>query len=59
VISAPNLVLNAAAPLLFALLLTAASAQTAIMVAGASALASCLFMLWLTRLHRHAGQTSV
>jgi hypothetical protein len=59
VISAPNLVLNAAAPLLFALLLAAASAQTAIMVAGASALASCLFMLWLTRLHRHAGQTSV
>ena len=59
VISAPNLVLNAAAPLLFALLLTAASAQTAIMVAGASALASCLFMLWLTRLHRHPGQTSV
>ena len=59
VISAPNLVLNAAAPLLFALLLAAASAQTAIMIAGASALASCLFMLWLARLHRHAGPTSV
>jgi len=28
-------------------------------IAAASALASCLFMLWLTRLHRHAGQTSV
>lgn len=52
IISAPNLVLNAAAPLLFALLLTAASAQTALLVAGAAALASSLCMLWLARLHR-------
>ena len=51
VISAPNLVLNAAAPLLFSLLLTAASPQTALLIAGAAALASCLFMLWLARLH--------
>jgi MFS family permease len=55
IISAPNLVLNAAAPLLFALLLSAASAQTALMVAGAAALASSLFMLWLSRLHGKAG----
>ncbi len=51
VISAPNLVLNAAAPLLFSLLLTAASPQAALLIAGAAALASCLFMLWLARLH--------
>jgi hypothetical protein len=55
IISAPNLVLNAAAPLLFALLLSAASAQTALLVAGAAALSSSLFMLWLARLHRNAG----
>jgi hypothetical protein len=55
IISAPNLVLNAAAPLLFALLLTAASAQAALMVAGAAALGSSLFMLWLARLHGRAG----
>lgn len=51
VISAPNLVLNAVAPLLFSLLLTAASPQAALLIAGAAALASCLFMLWLARLH--------
>jgi hypothetical protein len=55
IISAPNLVLNAAAPLLFALLLSAASAETALMVAGAAALASSLFMLWLSRLHGRPG----
>ncbi len=52
IISAPNLVLNAAAPLLFALLLTAVSAQTALLMAGAAALASSLCMVWLARLHR-------
>lgn len=51
IISAPNLVLNAAAPLLFALLLTAVSPQGALLIAGCSALASTLFMLWLARLH--------
>lgn len=55
IISAPNLLTNAAAPLLFALLLNAASAETALLVAGAAALASSLFMLWLARLYRHAG----
>ena len=51
IISAPNLVLNAAAPLLFALLLRAVSAQMAILIAGAAALASCLAMFLLARLH--------
>lgn len=51
VISAPNLILNAAAPLLFALLLGVVSAQTSLLIAGAAALASTLFMLWLARLH--------
>lgn len=50
-ISAPNQVLNAGAPLLFALLLQAVSAQMAIMIAGAAALASCLAMFRLARLH--------
>lgn len=51
VISAPNLILNAAAPLLFALLLGMVSPQVSLLVAGAAALASTLFMLWLARLH--------
>lgn len=51
VISAPNLILNAAAPLLFSLLLGVVSAQTSLLIAGAAALASTFFMLWLTRLH--------
>lgn len=51
IIAAPNLVLNAAAPLLFALLLGAVGAQAALMIAGTSALASALCMLWLSRLH--------
>ena len=51
IISAPNLVLNAAAPLLFALLLQAVSPQMAILIAGAAALASCLAMFRLARLH--------
>jgi hypothetical protein len=58
VISAPNLMLNAAAPLLFALLLGLVPAQVALLIAGGAALASSLFMLWLTRLHCRAGGTS-
>ena len=55
VISAPNLILNAAAPLLFSLLLGVVSPQVSLLIAGASALASTLFMLWLARLHpQHA-----
>jgi hypothetical protein len=59
IISAPNLVLNAAAPLLFAMLLGAASAQMALVVAGGAALASSLCMAWLVRSHRAGGPTSV
>jgi len=59
IISAPNLVLNAAAPLLFAMLLGAASAQLALVVAGGAALASSLCMAWLVRSHRAGGPTSV
>jgi len=51
VISAPNLILNAAAPLLFALLLGVVSPQASLLMAGGIALASTLFMLWLARLH--------
>ena len=51
IIAAPNLVLNAAAPLLFALLLGVAAPQAALLLAGGFALASSLFMLWLARLH--------
>jgi hypothetical protein len=51
IIAAPNLVLNAAAPLLFALLLGMATPQAALLLAGGFALASSLFMLWLARLH--------
>jgi hypothetical protein len=53
VISAPNLILNAAAPLLFALLLGMVSPQVSLLIAGGAALASTLFMLWLARLHPH------
>lgn len=51
ILAAPNLVLNAIAPLLFALLLGITSAQTALMIAGSAALLSSLCMLWLARLH--------
>lgn len=51
IIAAPNLVLNAAAPLLFALLLQAISPQSALLMAGIAALASCLAMFRLARLH--------
>jgi hypothetical protein len=56
IISAPNLVLNAAAPLLFALLLGVASAEAALLVAGGAALASTLAMLLLARLHQREAQ---
>ncbi|MFN4143991.1 MFS transporter [Aestuariivirga sp.] len=51
IISAPNLVLNAAAPLLFALLLGWVPPHGALLIAGAAALASSIAMLRLTRLH--------
>ena len=51
IISAPNLVLNAAAPLLFALLLNVTSAQAALLMAAAAALASTSCMVLLARLH--------
>lgn len=52
-ISAPNLMLNAAAPLLFALLLGMVPAQVALLIAGGAALASSLAMALLLRLHRN------
>jgi hypothetical protein len=51
IIAAPNLVLNAAAPLLFALLLGFASPQAGLLIAGGCGLASCLAMLVLARTH--------
>lgn len=54
-ISAPSLVLNAAAPLLSALLLNHATAVTALLIGGAAGLASTLAMLALSRLHPHKG----
>lgn len=51
ILSAPNLVLNAAAPLAFAMLLDATSPQAALMIAGGAALVSALSMVWLARLH--------
>ncbi|MCB1433881.1 MAG: MFS transporter [Alphaproteobacteria bacterium] len=51
ILSAPQLVLNAAAPLLFALLLGITSPQGALMIAGGAALVSGLAMIWLARLH--------
>lgn len=51
IIAAPNLVLNAAAPLLFAVLLGFASPQTGLLIAGGCGLASCLAMLVLARSH--------
>ena len=51
IISAPSLVMNAAAPLLFALLLSHASAAAALLIAGAAGLASTLAMLALMRRH--------
>ncbi|MCA3572702.1 MAG: MFS transporter [Aestuariivirga sp.] len=59
VIAAPNLMLNAAAPLLFALLIGWSSAETALLAAGVAALLSTLAMAMLARLHRRAGPTSV
>jgi hypothetical protein len=51
IIAAPNLVLNAAAPLLFALLLSVTTPQMALVIAGGAALISGLAMVWLARLH--------
>lgn len=51
ILAAPNLVLNATAPLLFAMLLGVAGAAQALMIAGAAALISALAMLWLARIH--------
>ncbi len=51
IVSAPNLVLNAVAPLLFALLLSMTTPQTALTIAGGAAIVSGLAMLWLSRLH--------
>ncbi|WP_373504849.1 MFS transporter [Aestuariivirga sp.] len=50
-ISTPNLIVNAAAPLAFALLLSGTSPQAALMIAGAAAIASGLCMARLTWLH--------
>ncbi len=50
-LSAPNLVLNAAAPLLFALLLDRTGPATALLIAGGASLVSGLCMVWLARLH--------
>lgn len=55
IISAPSLVMNAAAPLLFALVLGHVSAGTALLIAGIAGLASTLAMLMLDRLHPHKG----
>ena len=54
-ISAPSLVLNAAAPLLSAMLLNHATAGTTLLIGGAVGLASTLAMLALARLHPHKG----
>ena len=51
ILATPNLVLNAAAPLLFALLLGVTSPQSALMIAAGAALISGLAMVWLARLH--------
>lgn len=51
ILSAPNLVLNAGAPLVFALLLGIVPPQAALMIAGSAALLSGLAMAWLARLH--------
>ena len=51
ILSAPSLVLNAAAPLLFAMVLAHASAGAALLIAGGAGLASTLAMMVLSRLH--------
>lgn len=51
ILSAPNLVLNAAAPLLFAMLLGLVTPQAALLIAGIAALLSGGAMLWLARLN--------
>ena len=59
VIAAPTLILNAAAPLLFALLIGWSSAEAALLAAGVAALFSTLAMAMLARVTRRAGPTSV
>lgn len=49
IVAAPNLVLNAAAPLLMAMLLGWTTPQVAFAAAGLASLGSCLCMLLLTR----------
>ena len=51
ILSAPNLVLNAMAPLAFAWLLGITSSAEALMIAGAAALVSSIAMLRLAQLH--------
>jgi Major Facilitator Superfamily len=51
ILAAPNLVLNAAAPLLFALLLSWTGPAPALMIAGVAALISAVGMIQLARLH--------
>lgn len=51
ILSAPNLVLNAMAPLAFAWLLGITSSAQALMIAGAAALVSSIAMLRLAQLH--------
>lgn len=55
IVSAPSLAMNAAAPLLFALLLAHASAGAALLIAGIAGLASTLAMFMLARLHPQKG----
>jgi hypothetical protein len=51
-VAAPNLILNAAAPLLMALLLDVATPETSLLAAGVAALGSCLCMLALWQVAR-------
>jgi MFS family permease len=51
ILAAPNLVLNAVAPLLFALLLSWTGPAPALMIAGVAALVSAAGMILLARLH--------
>jgi hypothetical protein len=51
-VATPNLILNAAAPLLMSLLLDVASPEASMLAAGLAALGSCLCMLALRRVAR-------
>ena len=52
ILAAPNLVLNAAAPLLFAMLLGVTTPQAALMIAGGAACVSGFAMAWLARAYQ-------